>query len=113
MHEISRHAIHISEVLLVTIETLQKIEQQQKVIYGSLPLDPGKTCREQAQEYMSFQLQMMKSLQLRSSSIHERLKSETNVVIKFLNCFLSSTQALAIEAYKRRHTTRLSSSIAQ
>lgn len=76
MHEISRHAIHVSEVLSVTIETLQKMEEQQKAIYEDLSPPLKKTDREQAQQYMSFQLQMVKSLSLRSNSNLERLKGE-------------------------------------
>jgi hypothetical protein len=105
MHEISRHAIHVSEVLSVTIETLEGIQRQQKAIYGSLPTELGKTYQEQAQEYMSFQLQMVKSLKLRSTSNHDRLKNEITLVIKSLTVFLFSTHAPAIKAYKCRHIT--------
>jgi hypothetical protein len=107
MHEISRHAIHISEVLSVTIETLEGIQRQQKAMYESLPSSLTKTSREQMQEYMSFQLQMMKSLKLRSISNHERLKNEITLVIKPITGFpLSSAYVPAIEeAYRYRHTT--------
>lgn len=76
MHEISRHAIHVSEVLSVTIETLQKMEEQQKAIHKDLSPLLKKTDRKQAQQYMSFQVQMVKSLSLRSNSNLERLKGE-------------------------------------
>lgn len=76
MHEISRHAIHVSEVLSVTIETLQKMEEQQKAVHKDLSPPLEKTDREQAQQYMSFQIQMVKSLSLRSNSNLERLKGE-------------------------------------
>jgi len=82
MQDISRHAIHVSEVLLVTVGTTKEIQRQQKAIYESLPSGLGKTYKEQAQEYISFQLQMVKSLNLRSISNHERLKSEITLVIK-------------------------------
>ena len=82
MHEISRHAIHVSEVLSVTIETLQKMEEQQKAIYNDLSPPLKKTDREQAQQYMSFQIQMVKSLSLRSNSNLERLKGEVALVRK-------------------------------
>jgi hypothetical protein len=103
MHEISRHAIHVSEVLLVTIETMEGIQRQQKAIYGSLSSDLEKSYEEQAQEYMSFQLQMVKSLKLRSISNHERLKNEITLVIKSPTGFLLSTRVLAIEAHRCRH----------
>ncbi|OCL13491.1 hypothetical protein AOQ84DRAFT_283021, partial [Glonium stellatum] len=76
MHEISRHAVHVSEVLSVTVETLQRMEEQQKIIHNDLSPPLDKTDREQAQQYMSFQIQMVKSLSLRSNSNLERLKSE-------------------------------------
>jgi len=82
MHEISRHAIHVSEVLSVTIETLQKMEEQQKAIHEDLSPPLKKTDREQAQQYMSFQIQMVKSLNLRSNSNLERLKGEVALVRK-------------------------------
>lgn len=85
MHEASRHAIHVTEVLSATIETVEKIQQQQKVIYESLPSDPGKTYRTQAQDYVSFQLEMLKSLKLRSCSNHERMKGEVTLVRKSLD----------------------------
>ena len=82
MHEISRHAIHISEVISVSVETLENIEQLQKAVYKDLAPGLDKAYREQAQEYMSFQLQILKSLKWRSTANHERLKSEITVVIK-------------------------------
>lgn len=105
MHEISRHAIHVSEVLSVAIETVEKIQQQQRAIYGNLPSDLERTYREQMQEYMSFQLHMLKSLKLRSCSNHERLKAEIALVIKSLDSFILPTDAPATEAYRCRHTT--------
>lgn len=76
MHEISGHAIH------VTIETLQKMEEQQKAIHKDLSPPLGKTDREQAQQYMSFQIQMVKSLSLHSNSNLERLIGEVALVRK-------------------------------
>jgi hypothetical protein len=102
MHEISRHATHVTEVLSVTIETMKEIQRQQKVIYESLSSDLAKPYQEQAQEYMSFQLQMLKSLKLRSESNHDRLKSEITLVIKSPSSFLLSTHVLAIEAHRCR-----------
>jgi hypothetical protein len=99
MHEISRHAIHISEILSVTIETMESILRQQKSIYENVP-DLGKTSREQAQEYTNFQLQMIKALKHRSCSNYERLKIETTLVMKLLSGFLSPIHALTTEAYK-------------
>jgi hypothetical protein len=84
MHDISRHAIHVSEVLGVTIQTMEGIKRQQKAVYASLPAAAllGKTYEEQAQEYLAFQLQALQSLKLRSVSNHERLKNEITLVRK-------------------------------
>jgi len=104
MHEMSRHTIHVSEILSVTIETMEEMQRHQMAIRGSLPADLGKTYQEQAKEYMSFQLQLLKSLKLRSDSNQERLKNEVNLVIKcFLDLQLMSLPV--IEAYNYRCST--------
>ncbi|GAM35690.1 hypothetical protein TCE0_017f04210 [Talaromyces pinophilus] len=82
MHEISRHTIHISEVLLVTIQNFESLREQQRYIHNeSLQSDKGKMLlgkeyRERALEYLNFQIQMLKSLRERSISNHSRLSSE-------------------------------------
>jgi hypothetical protein len=75
---------------------MEGFQRQQKAIYGSLSSDLAKTYREQAQEYMSFQLQIVKALKLRHISSHERLKDEMALVIKSLTGFLLSTYVPAI-----------------
>lgn len=97
MHEIYRHSIHVSESLSVTAEMLEGIRRQQKAIYSSLPPSLTETYREQAQEYMRFQLQIVKSLKLRASSNHERLQNEIKLVIKSLTSFLLLAPALGIK----------------
>ena len=82
---------------------MEGIQRQQKAIYESLSSGLAKTYKEQAQEYISFQMQMVKSLKQRSISNHERLKSEIILVIKSPTSFLLSTHVLAIEAHKCRH----------
>jgi hypothetical protein len=105
MHDISRHSIHVAEVLSVTIETTQGIQRQQKAVHGTLSSDLTTSYQEQAQEYMSFQLQMLKSLKLRSDSNHERLKNEITLVINSLAGLLLPTHVPATKAYKCRHIT--------
>lgn len=85
MHEISRHTIHISEVLLVTIQNFESLREQQRYMHneslkseGKMLL--GKEYRERALEYLNFQIQMLKSLRERSISNHSRLSSEIVVV---------------------------------
>src|SRR5215469_9121664 len=60
MHNLSRHAIHVSEVLSVTIDTIENILREQKAIHESLETDLGKSYCRQAQDYTRFQLQMVK-----------------------------------------------------
>ena len=113
MHENSRHATHVLEVLLVTIETMKGIQGQQKAIHEILSSGPAKPdqeqeqeqeqAQEQAQEYMSFQLQMVEGLKERSISNHARLQNEITLVINSLTGFLLSTYILAIKAYKCRY----------
>jgi hypothetical protein len=66
MHEISRHTSHVVEVEAVTIETMKNLLQRQKTAHDSLSLPSEKSYVEQAQEYLAFQLQTMKSLKWRS-----------------------------------------------
>jgi hypothetical protein len=80
MNELSRHGIHITEVLEATIGTFLKIQEQQRRVYVCLPAEISKTYQEQAQEYVSFQLLMIQNMLLRSKSSYERLKTETTVV---------------------------------
>jgi len=91
------HSIHISESLSVTMETMEGIQRQQKESYQRFSSNLAKTYREQAQEYMSFQLQMVKSLKRRSISNLERARSEISLVIKSFTGFLLPTPALGIK----------------
>ncbi|PHH72072.1 hypothetical protein CDD80_4798 [Ophiocordyceps camponoti-rufipedis] len=75
MHNISRHAIHLNEVCTATIETLEKLHEQQKLTHGAIAsLD--RTYMQQSQESLRFYLQMLKGLKLRSSSNQERINAE-------------------------------------
>jgi hypothetical protein len=96
MHNMSRHSIHVSEVLSVTIETIEKMQRHQMAIHGSLASDLGKTYQEQVKEYMSFQLQMLKGLKLRSDSNQKRLKNEVNLVIKCLLLLITNASSLGL-----------------
>ncbi|RDA85371.1 hypothetical protein CP532_6429 [Ophiocordyceps camponoti-leonardi (nom. inval.)] len=75
MHDVSRHAVHLNEVYTAAIETMENLLRRQKLTQDAIAsLD--KTYKEQAQESMSFYLQLMKSLKLRSASNQERLNAE-------------------------------------
>jgi hypothetical protein len=80
MHEISRHSIHVSEVLAVSIQTFGKILEQLQKIHAKLPIPLSLDAREQAHEDVDFQIQMLKSLKERSISNYSRLTSEITVV---------------------------------
>ncbi|AEO53672.1 hypothetical protein MYCTH_2295331 [Thermothelomyces thermophilus ATCC 42464] len=79
IHEMSRHAIHTSEVLEATIETLTEMQECRTAIQGKLLEDLGETYIEQANGYAQFQISLVKSLKLRSESNHRRLENEINL----------------------------------
>lgn len=82
MHETSRHAIHISEVLEVAAHTFESLLRHCRPLYEGrdLPDSLDKTYRQRALERLVFQVQMMRSLKLRNDSTTERLKGEIQVV---------------------------------
>lgn len=82
MHDISRHAIHTSEILSATIKTFEEMLKSQTKVYNESPDAYDKTYQEQAKEYMKFQIQVVKSLKLRSDSNQQRLENEVNLVLK-------------------------------
>jgi hypothetical protein len=88
MHEISRHAIHTSEVLTATIGTMTELQRYQTNIHRSLSSDLEEQYKEQAKAYTDFQIQCIKSLKLRSESNQKRLENEINLVLKPSPCCL-------------------------
>lgn len=80
IHEVSRHAIHTSEILAATIETLTEIRRCQTSIHEKMRDELGESYRAQAKDYTQFQLSLLKSLKLRADSNQERLKNEINLV---------------------------------
>ncbi|EWZ78699.1 hypothetical protein FOXG_14285 [Fusarium oxysporum f. sp. lycopersici 4287] len=79
MHDISRHGIHTSEILSATIETLQEMLRYQTEVYDKEPCAHEKTYQVQAKEYLRFQIQLTKSLKLRSDSNQKRLENEVDL----------------------------------
>jgi hypothetical protein len=73
---------------------MEGIQRQQKAIYRSLFSSLGKTYEEQAQEYTSFQLQILKSLKLRSIYLQKRFTNEVTTVIKSHTSFLLQYQRI-------------------
>lgn len=84
MHDISRHAIHTSEILSVTIDTMTELQRCQTDIHESLPNDLKNSYKSQAKAYTNFQIQLMKSLKLRSESNQKRLENEVNLAFNNL-----------------------------
>jgi hypothetical protein len=71
------------EVETVAIETMQRLLARQEINFEVLPLDLNslsKDYKNQAKEYLAFQLQMMKSLRDRAQATHDRLRGEINLV---------------------------------
>jgi hypothetical protein len=87
-HEMSRHAIHVAEVLDATIGTVKEMQQRQTAIHRILVSTLGETYKEQAQDYVQFQISLLKNLKLRSDSNQARLKNEIDLVsrCRYLMC---------------------------
>ncbi|KAK4129170.1 hypothetical protein N657DRAFT_676831 [Parathielavia appendiculata] len=79
IHEVSRHAIHTSEILEAAIDTITEMKQRQEAVQQRLHVDLGETYREQAKDYAQFQISALKNLKLRSDSNEERLKNEIDL----------------------------------
>jgi hypothetical protein len=105
MHEISRHAIHTSEILAATIETMKELQRYQADIHESLLIDLEKNYKEQAKAYTNFQIQLLKSLKLRSESNQKRLKNEVNLVLNHPLRSRTSDVPISMEAYQCRPST--------
>jgi hypothetical protein len=84
MHDVSRHAIHVSEVLQATVESMIQMQQYRKDIYETLPIDLGTEYKKQATSHMDFQIQLVRSLKLRADSSDKRLEHEVGLVLTAL-----------------------------
>jgi hypothetical protein len=84
IHEMSRHAIHTTEVLEASIDTLSEMQQRRTAVYERMSNDLDETYRDQATDYGQFQVSMFKSMKLRSQSNQERLKDEIGLVSQCL-----------------------------
>jgi hypothetical protein len=105
MRETSRHAIHTSEILAATIETMTELQRYQIYIHESLSDGLEKHYKEQAKAYTDFQIQFMKSLKLRSESNQKRLENEINLVLNHPLQFRMSDVPISMEAYQCRPLT--------
>ncbi|KAK0668340.1 hypothetical protein QBC41DRAFT_322163 [Cercophora samala] len=103
VHEMSRHAIHSSEVLEATIDTLKDLQRCRTMVHDSFPSRAPSTVAEvsaakdvtttthltqtykhQASQYAQFQISLLKNLKLRADSNRERLKNEINTAFNNL-----------------------------
>lgn len=76
----SRHAIHLSEVLGAASDTLKEMQRCRIAVHGRLNNGLSETYKEQTEDYAQFQLSLLSSLKLRSESTQERLHNERNLV---------------------------------
>ncbi|KAK4462990.1 hypothetical protein QBC42DRAFT_266827 [Cladorrhinum samala] len=79
IHDISRHAIHSSEILEAGVDTLKELKHCQVAVHEKMSQILGKTYIQQAREYTQFQISLLKNLKLRADSNRERLKNEVNL----------------------------------
>lgn len=83
MHEAARHAIHSSEILSVSVETVAAM-QQQTVNMSKMNKKSAKKDAEapyQVGAYIDCQARMLRNLLLRSQSNKERLQNEIALVM--------------------------------
>lgn len=75
-----RHGIHPSEVLQVSFQMLEHLQKHQAAIRDRLQAEVERPCSQQADEYADFQVQILKSLNIRSNSDNQRLQNEITLV---------------------------------
>jgi len=81
MHDIARHGLHVTEVLGVAIETIDALRKYQKAIHARQMGDaPSREYGNQADEYMAFQVHVLRNLKHRSESTNKRLGNEISLV---------------------------------
>ena len=81
MHDIARHGLHVTEVLGVTIGTIDALRKYQKSIHARQMEDaPSLEYGHQADEYMAFQIHVLRNLKHRSESTNKRLGNEISLV---------------------------------
>ncbi|KAH9209909.1 hypothetical protein DL95DRAFT_413483 [Leptodontidium sp. 2 PMI_412] len=84
LHNLLRHTCHLVEVENVAIETMEHLVRRQESNFTLLSKVLLQKDRDQAKEYLAFQLQMMKSLKWRAQASHDRLQGEINLAFNML-----------------------------
>ncbi|KAL2257677.1 hypothetical protein VTK26DRAFT_9320 [Humicola hyalothermophila] len=85
IHEMSRHAIHKSEVLEAAIETLKEMQRCRTEIHERMRSELDETHRDQCKQYGQFQVTILSNLKLRADSNQERLKDEIDLAFNTLS----------------------------
>lgn len=86
LHDIARHAIHVSETLDVAIENISSMLRQ----YTSFSEDRSFQCAEEKTRFrrttqcFNFQMQTLKGLKARSASNQARMQNEITLVSALL-----------------------------
>ncbi len=82
MQNLQRHAYHVVEVEQVTIETLEQLAKRQETNFALLSHTLSQQYSSRANEYLSFQCQMMRSLRWRAEATQRRLETEITLVTR-------------------------------
>jgi hypothetical protein len=95
MHETARHAIHSFEILNVSVETMEALQQLVNDVSTSRRRGGAEASR-QIRTQIDFQIRTLRSLSLRSQSNKERLQNEISLVRKYtLNISRPSANTMA------------------
>ncbi|KAJ8063444.1 hypothetical protein OCU04_008661 [Sclerotinia nivalis] len=86
MHELARHAIHTSEMLETTLETLMAIIREHELFFNNNTTLPKsiRTISKQTMRDLQFQNTILKSLHLRSKALEDRLRNEINLAFNIV-----------------------------
>ncbi|OTA91443.1 hypothetical protein M434DRAFT_76283 [Hypoxylon sp. CO27-5] len=84
LNNLARHVRHMVEVVSVAAETFQCLASQQHMNFTRLSGSILETSRIQAEEYLVFQIQMIKSLGRRAQATSERLDGEIHLAYNIL-----------------------------
>jgi hypothetical protein len=86
LQEISRHSIHVGEVLAVTIDTASSLRESRQTL---LPIildtdDQKKLDQDKTNLYLRFQTQILKNFKWRQQSNHDRLQAEITLAYNMI-----------------------------
>jgi hypothetical protein len=86
MHEAARHAIHSSETLSVTVETVEAMQSHVVYLTSQSKQKSGNESEtpSHVRTHMAFQASMLRNLLLRSQSNKKRLQNEIALVRQFV-----------------------------